>query len=983
MTGNTEAATIWKQARERLPLIKGVDTDAEISCVLRYLETNAPDLYSGSPTPRRTEQEIIQLARDLSSKVSESSVKIRFHFLAIGFEIGNKEHGWHVPLVPQLVRVRKPQNWATIDNFTRRIVASRLERSFGEALENPPANDLARHLGQVLFTAVFFGGLLERVWLEPFLNAVINREFFQHKGILWVEMVRKTNVPTGQNSMPVESCYTKRFFPDNFTVILLYRLLDLGLVPSVMPCPKPWDLLKSYLKTLPDVYDLQLPDSLDEFLKLAISRNLFLPGSMLSYATGKLKSTSLAIEPWLRCISGVAVRNSRPEKPLDPQDLAGALKLVMPRKYSSKRQDALFGKLLEEISPKKGVELSRPETKTIYERMLADHKNELSPAFQLMIYWGKQLLTPRSSHLERRSKREAVATSTIRRYFRAIGSAFLLAAENQNLTTIDQVELELLYEQTLADRQSDGKAPQCLFQFHGFLMAFYGLPPMESIELKGATSGATNLNANLITLEVYYLVLRGLGRGRVGMSRWQRLRTIAWVICYRCGLRPSEVLNLRVIDLQMVGADDFELLVRVSPKTERGRRRIPASLCMARDERGLFLEYYRQRCSENGLFGDSYLLAHPEQKSGRLADEAIYEPTRALLRSITKDDTLRLYHARHTFNSSLQVQFQLRGKPLFNQTDFLNLDVSADNDRLLRGALMANECWGRKDQHVQGILVGHSTPEITNQYYNHLNDVLLGSLVRHRRDVVPISLATVAILGGLRQSWAGELLAKSSDEHPLASLVKVLAKKHADELTHPLLANAAPLSLPAEESHEGAKLPPWEIVLTQDMATELKRGEDNWDVAFQLYERARRLRGKRFRSAAIIILEMGNQLENSRKRWRGLTYAGITDLRSVILALQEIGVSAESVVLVHHSRRGQPEEEQAAALKLWQERVDLPVGGWFFGEPANATAPKKGIIELRVINSVGGLAQKEKLPPVNRGFEVAIKLLRNVLATVS
>ena len=136
-------------------------------------------------------------------------------------------------------------------------------------------------------------------------------------------------------------------------------------------------------------------------------------------------------------------------------------------------------------------------------------------------------------------------------------------------------------------------------------MAFYGLPPIESIELKGAASGATNLNANLITLELYYLVLRGLGWGKGKMSRWQRLRAIAWIICYRCGLRPSEVLKLRVIDLQMVGTEDFELLVRVSPKTERGRRRVPASLRMDSDERRLLLDYYRQRCPEIGLFGDS------------------------------------------------------------------------------------------------------------------------------------------------------------------------------------------------------------------------------------------------------------------------------------------------------------------------------------------------------------------------------------------
>ena len=980
MTERVEASAIWKQAREKLTLAKHVGTDAEISHVLRHLENNASDIYSGYPVPRRNKQEIIQLAMDLSSNVPESSVQIRFNFLAIGFEIGNKEFGWNVPLIPQLVRVRKPKNWATIDNFTRRAVTNRLEQAFGNALEHPPANDLAAQLGQILFTAVFFGGLLERGWLEAFLNAVISREFFQYKGILWVEMVRKTKLSGEQYTEQDQPSYTKRFFPDNFTEVLLYRLLDLDLVPCAMPCPKPWDLLRSYLKSLPGISDLQLPCSLDEFLKLAISRNLFLPGSMLSFANGKLRSTSLAIEPWLRCISGKAVRNSRPEKPVNQHDQDDALMLIEPKKYSSKRQEALFGKLMEEISPKKNVELSRSATGKIFVKMLIDHKNELSPAFQLMIFWGKQLLTPRSSHLERRSKKEAVTVSTIRRYFRAIGSAFLLAAENQNLTKIDPAELELIYEQTIEDRQNDAKAPQCLYQFHGFLMAFYSLPPIESIELKG-TSGASNLNANLITLEVYYLVLRGLGWG--GMSRWKQLQAIAWSICYRCGLRPSEVLNLRTIDFQMVGTEDFELLVRVNPKSLRGRRRLPASLRMNSDECRVLLDYYQKRCSEIGLFGDDYLLAHPAQKTGRLADADIYEPIRKLLRLITKDDTLRLYHSRHTFNSGLQVQFQLRGEPLFNQADFLDIEVSTENDWLLRDALMGNEHWGRKDQHVQGILVGHSTPETTNLFYNHLNDALLGTLVRQRRDAVPVSLSAVAMLGGLKQSWAGELLAKSGREHPLASLVQVQARKHADELTHPLLAHAVPLSLPSGKRHEDAKLPSWETVLTEDLAIELQRGEENWDFTFQMYERVRRMKGKRFRSVVIIVQEMGSQLENNRRRWRGPTYAGITELKSVIATLLDIGVSTESIVLVHHPRRGQPVDEQAAALKLWRERVTLPTGGWIPGEPANATVPRRGLIELRVGKLGDRLTKMEKLPPVNQGFESAIRLLKNVIATVS
>jgi|GEM_PF-7082201 integrase len=981
MTGPTKAATVWSHAKKKLAPSKEVDLDKEVTHVLKYLETEATDLYTGTPPPRRNEEDIIQLARELSRNVPESRARVRFHFLGLGFEIGNKEHGWHVPLVPQLVRVKKVRNWATVENFTRRVIADRLELAFAEALEQPPAEDLAGNLGQVLFTAVFFGGLLERTWLEPFLEAVIHRDFFQHKGIIWVELTRKNKAPSDLPAESAETTYTKRFFPDNFTAAQLYRLLDLGLLPYPIPCPRPWDLLQSYLKNLPGISDLPLPANLTEFMKLAVSRNLYLPGSMLSYATGALKSTSLAIEPWLRCISGKAVINSRPDMTNQLQIQTGDTKVTPPKKYSFRRQETLFKKLLKEIGPVKGKELSTTETKAVFERMLGERKSELSPAFQLMLLWGKQLLSPRSSYLERRSKREALTTRSVRRYFGALGSAFLLAAENSNLTNIDQVELELIYEQVIEDRQSDAKAAQCLCQFHGYLMAFFGLPPIESLNLKGSTSSPTNQNANLITLDLYDLVLRGLGWGKRKKSRWQLLQVIAWVICYRCGLRPSEVLNLRLIDVQMIGNAEFEILVRVAPKTERGRRRVPASLCMTPDESRLLLDYYGQRGTEVGLFGDHYLLAHPEQKTGRLLDEAIFEPARQLLRTITKDDTLVLYHARHTFNSCLQAQFQLKGKPLFGLPGLLDLDTSITKDQLLRATLMANEHWGRKDQHIQGILVGHASPVITNQYYNHLNDVLLGTLVRQRRDMVPVSLTAIATLGGIRQSWAGELLAANAVDHPLARLVKTQAKKHSDMLEHPLLDKAVPMSLPNKETLEKTKLPPWEEVITPEIARELKRGEGNWDFAFHVYERARQTKGKQFNSVAATIQELGQQLKNSNRRWRGPIYKSITELRSVLVALQQLGVPRELIVLVHHPRRGQDGAEQTAAGMTWQEKTNIKKGCWFVGEPANATAPKKGIIELRVVNTALGERQTGKLPTANRGFELVVKLLAKVLLT--
>jgi len=66
-------------------------------------------------------------------------------------------------------------------------------------------------------------------------------------------------------------------------------------------------------------------------------------------------------------------------------------------------------------------------------------------------------------------------------------------------------------------------------------------------------------------------------------------------------------------------------------------------------------------------------------------------------------------------------------------------------------------------------------------------------------------------------------------------------------------------------------------------------------------------------------------------------------------------------------------------LKQWQERIDTKVGGWSPGEPANMTAPKKGSVEVRIINLGDKMDGACKLPAMSRGFESAVKTLVSAL----
>ena len=299
------ASTIWDMAATKLPKSSKIATSVEIDYVLNHLKSHHPDLYTGFPLPQKSDQEVVQLAREISFNATEPSLQVRFNFLATGLEIGNMNYGWNVPLVPQLVRIKKPTNWATPDRFEKRALAKKLEEAFGRDLERPLPKDPVVQIGQIIFTAVFFGCLLERKWLEPFLTAITQRNFFQYKSVLWIEMVQEVKRSGyGDDGKKSEiTFFTKRFFPDNYTAAFLYRALDQDLLPSETSKLNPWACLQAYLKNLSGLANSELPQNLDVFLKVSVSRNLFLPGSMLAYATGQIKSTSLAIGPCLRCIT--------------------------------------------------------------------------------------------------------------------------------------------------------------------------------------------------------------------------------------------------------------------------------------------------------------------------------------------------------------------------------------------------------------------------------------------------------------------------------------------------------------------------------------------------------------------------------------------------------------------------------------------------------------------------------------------------------
>lgn len=540
--------------------------------VLELLAARHPDLYSGQTGATLSLAEAQALVGTLQKNSPGHIFKHRVSYLIRGLEKGALELGWDVaiPQPPLVIPRDKPR--FTLESFTALPNVSAVTSAFLDDLKKSPPETYTTRVGQLLLSAILFGGLVQKRWFAPWVEALPSVACGSSQ--LWLNMVltpihlererRKAGKggktqPTHSNSREKWEIH-KRWFADPLTHALIVRWYK-DFPEDLNACHKASPLLaiRQYL-------DLILKDKrkVSESFVLALVQGsatrtgLGIPSFLLAYAEGIIKSVSLPSETWERLVTGKCIISS--SKNLDKNDDEvipvaehwdiPEAKHLAPMVHQEKMlKDVLRNILPSGASSKRRASESRESLQTYYEQ----NHEAMCQSLACLVLWCIDLLTTYNrKELIRGRVKSSVRASSVRRYLDAIGKRLITVANNAEILTLESDELHDLYREVIdicPTRKSKNTAGTRLHGFHQFLNSKLGAPSVDFSDL-GVKSGPseTGVNANLISFDSYDQMQMALCPVYPKASRMRKMQYLIAIIAFRCGLRRNEALKLRLID---------------------------------------------------------------------------------------------------------------------------------------------------------------------------------------------------------------------------------------------------------------------------------------------------------------------------------------------------------------------------------------------------------------------------------------------------
>jgi len=810
-------------------------------------------MYRGDSDVVLSAEAANNLRRLLEQGAALREQRLRARFINQGLRIGARERGWQINVLPRDITLKQEPSPFNPKTFAHLQPIRQLERAFLSDLAVPLGTDCPnqRLYGQLLLSAILYGGMLHAEWLESWFRG-IPKGIRMHGSCLWIEMRRRVSVGVPSESGKMEENHTvtigRRWCADPMTEALLYRALHIAgsglgspgdLTDSNMGrvAPKAWGYLRGYLAHL-GFGKTPLVKSLSRLtVGIKVRLGLIVSQALVGYASGDLKSVSLPPTAWTRLMSGKSVPTA---SGLDSE--SSAVRLSTPRKSTKMVfghrpdmfvQDTIIRELREALydSPLKGKE-RRFKTKPgdalkAISRVVLNRNDVMCPVLWLVAAWLEYLLASSASRQSLGRRGKARQPSSVGRYLSAIGAVLVATEFEQNPADMSPDELAEMYEEAAEGKKSLDErryALTVMARFHVFLVEVYGLPFVTFTNLPGKGPVEASVDANLITSESFRQSVNVLGFQSDRLPRTREISLLLAILGFRCGLREREGRFLLISDLQ--GNKTVELLIRQNhhfrPKSSNGTRRLPLTLLLEEDELRRLLAWRAMREKE-GASAQDPLFSESALSSNTACYVDVIEPIKEALRQVTGDNSLVYHHLRHSGASWLLIRLMLLlGSPLWHQFKFLQgPEFEPDRLKALRRGILGSEDSSRQALHAVALLIGHSSPDVTLQSYVHLLDWLLWLELSGAHNAVSLSEeALIAVTGCSRsQVW---LVRKSLDDSiwTVNSYLPSLRRQWATRLSDPLLRFAVSPditprgieNLQIKESRAGGVTPDWRVV---------------------------------------------------------------------------------------------------------------------------------------------------------------------------
>lgn len=645
----------------------------------------------------------------LSLRLSSNQLYERQLALIKIIDAGNALGRWSLCLPRQPYRYKPPRSPYVEDVR----VYPRVLRELSERIANTwptGLSDQAR-IGGLLVVASLRGGLQSLPMLRAMLDQLDEpRHMGVGDGLTWIDLRLRFK---GQ-----DDAERRRWFPE--------ALCELVLGSVAWPELPVWNELRSYGWPAEELWAC-----MSKFL-LRYSRRLPAPNisqwiQMVGYywqfhcpvvavrvAQGRFVSHSLNAQSWAR-LQGGWIARQEPEleevqetDALMPEDAAGPI----PNRWMA---DILRACELE----------SKPRAMAAIEALSAAWPRD-GTAQHLIPLWAIHLIR------EGGALGQSLELSTVKKYLSLAGRRIANITGSECLLDLDTEGWGALYESVLELARSIGHRKylaKTLNAWHRFLVSEMGVPDIDAAEVLGLGGTRTPVDASLITLDEFLEIRHRLMRDVALASRSSHAADVAWIVLtlgFRCGLRRSEVLGLRVRDVHLLGR--AELLVRPHSmrrlKSRSGTRKLPLAALLDDEELGALGRLVERRQQEEGL---EALLMDIHSPGSALGQSFLIPHIHAVMRAVVGDDTVRFHHLRHSFASWNLLKLLAADRPIdlskyLPRAPLTAAWVSSGPMTFRQQLLGISQGTTRKSAYAVSRLLGHSEVRVTLEHYAHVFD---------------------------------------------------------------------------------------------------------------------------------------------------------------------------------------------------------------------------------------------------------------------
>jgi len=923
---------------------------AEQLNVLEKLKKHFPEIYRGEKAPPVTDQQMIDLIKDIIPNRTHPEKRLRrLLFLDKGLRAGSaaEDLRWDTPYphVPKVMPTDK--NRIRPDALKRFGKFRVIEKAFLKDLEKSVPEESvteAHQIGQILLSAILYGGVLNKKWIN-LLPAALQKGYCQYGDWMWFALVKKTKKEKTANerfrmqSIPDEF---RRWFPDPLTQLLIYRWLrnrgdqeeqDKTFSKSA------WSLISSYISRL-GIQRALKPKKLPSLLLCARPyHSLTLPSFLCSYAENLLPSASLPTPLWCRALTG-----SQFTVPFHRRAKRTSALIKLPQNHSIQQQKALLKKLKSYFESRNISEINTEEEKRKAVRkslrsFLKEHRPELCPALQLLSRWAIQLLKKRKSEREGRQS-EALEVSSVQTYITTIGEVLIFYFKDLNPINFELTEYIQLYELIAEEQNYDNKTLSRLEQFHKFLVVFYKQPEIDNIKKLSTDNkhlSSTSVSANFITVQQYHNILERLGWGKNSLTRNETMTLVAFILGYWTGMRKEEVHGLSLIDVQKT-VDTLEFHIFPNPfrglKTAASIRRNP-DFMIAGDQEIQFLRDWVERRHLESPTGDRDkipLFSKSQVTDQLIGDDALFGSARQTIKLELQDQSAVWHHLRDSGLENLYLRLLLRDDiPMEHPPYFIQHECfSQESRKKFREQLFPNDRSGRKTLFGGATLIGHADYLEGFKSYFHLTDWLLGYYVRHPEHLPSISLEAYRSLTGEKTSR--HLNAEVRDgKVPSTLLYRAMTRQHTqftnapENLIHELLAEGIPVRKKSGRKRIEKGIPEFDVAYYKVQLAEknVPLTEEELAVAKNIYQEIQKLSIAKQRTYQRLFQYLQGSFINHR---RDVKYFQITErdeMIKIIKLLKAIRININLSKVTYHQSRYHRNDK---SYSRWKKSLDMPLG---------------------------------------------------------